>query len=351
MQSFYFPLCLIRTALACITFLLTVSLYPVHADNSNNNKLETSKASYIDINLERILDGVIEAVNKSTVSSQTSGRVVEINYDINDYVQKDAILLKLRDTQQRANFDAATANFDEAVSEFNRVTELHEKKLVSKAELDKIEARRKAARAALDQAVDQLDNTIVRAPYSGIVTERHIDIGETAQPGNPLFTGLSLESLRAVVQLPQDILNRVRELNEARIIGGSSGIAGVKATELEISPYADPASHTFMARASLPGGDYGLFPGMAVKVAFATKRSQQLAVLASAVVHRSEVSAVYVVKNSLVSLRQVRVGRLLDNNLVAIHAGLEAGESVAVDPIKAGVYLKERQANKQAAQQ
>lgn len=309
--------------------------------------LETTEARNVEVNVERVLDGVIEAVNKSTVSSQTSGRVIEVNYDVNDFVQKDAVLLRLRDTQQRANYDATKASHDEAVSEHKRISELHAKKLVSASELEKVEARKRAAQAKMESAAEELENTIVRAPYSGIVTERHIDIGEATQPGKPLFTGLSLESLRAVIQLPQNLINVVRSKQKARIIGGNAGPAGINATELDISPYADNTSHTFMVRAMLPEGDHGLFPGMTVKVAFATQRSQQLAIAASAVVHRSEVTAVYVVdENERVSLRHIRVGRTLDDAQVAVLAGLDAGERVAADPIKAGVYLKEQQATR-----
>lgn len=187
----------------------------------------------------------------------------------------------------------------------------------------------------------------MRAPYSGIVTVRHIDIGETAQPGKALFTGLSLESLRAVVQLPQNIIQRVLDNKQARIITDQTGTPGILASNLIFSPYADPATHTFMVRVMLPEGDHGLFPGMAVKVAFAMQPSQQLAVAASTVVHRSEVSAVYVIDTSgRVTLRQVRIGRQLDNDQIAILAGLEAGERVALNPIQAGVYLKEQQAGR-----
>ncbi|HHH89209.1 MAG TPA: efflux RND transporter periplasmic adaptor subunit [Aliiroseovarius sp.] len=297
---------------------------------------------------ERVLDAVIEAVNQATVSAQTSGRVTAILVDVDDVVNKGDVLLRMRDREQRARFNAAKARHIEAEAEYRRVKEIFAKKLVARAQLDRAEAQLKAAKAALEQAQENLENTVVRAPYSGIVVKRYIEVGETARVGKPLFTGLSLESLRATVNLPQDMIQRVRELRRARVIAGDGN--SISAESLIISPYADPLSHTFLLRVNLPPGQHGLYPGMAVKAAFVTRESRKLLLPLSAVARRSEVSAVYVMDgNGRMSMRHVRLGRELADGQVEVLAGLVAGEQVARDPLAATVYLKEQQARRQAA--
>lgn len=137
--------------LPALLFTLLSSLTTANTTHADT-PLDTIEAAYVEISTERVLDGVIEAVNKSTVSAQTSGRVIEINFDVNDFVAKDAVLLRLRDTRQRADYDAAKASHEEALSEYQRISELYAKKLVSKAELDKAEARQKAGRANMESA-------------------------------------------------------------------------------------------------------------------------------------------------------------------------------------------------------
>ena len=321
---------------------LAVLSSPIAAEAA---ELATAEVRNVHTAQERVLDAVIEAVKQATVSAQTSGRVIEINYDVDDYVEKGSILLRFRDKEQRARFDAAQASFEEAQSDYNRTTELFEKKLVAKAMLDKAEARLKAARAERDQAKENLEHTEVRAPYSGIVVQRHIEIGETATVGQKLFTGLSLESLRATVNVPQDIINIIRRKQQARLILDSDSGKSVAAESLTISPYADPVTHTFTVRVNMPAGDYQIYPGMFVKVAFVLDEIQQLVVPVRAVSQRSEVSAVYVVDDKQrVHYRQVRVGRRLDEELVVILAGLKEGERVALEPIKAVVQYKDQQA-------
>lgn len=304
---------------------------------------QTLKVESATLPRERIFDAVIEAVKQATVSAQTSGRVVKITVDVDDYVEKGAVIVRFRDREQRARFVAAEARYKEASAEFKRVKEVYEKKLVARAAFDKAEAELKAAGAQLDQAREGLQNTVVRAPYSGIVVKRHIEVGEVASVGQRLLTGLSLESLRATTHVPQDIINQLRADGRARVLLPGGDPRGVAAESLTISPYADPASHTFQVRVNLPAGQRGIYPGMFAKVAFTVAEEQGLLIPREAVAKRSEVTAVYVVDDQdRVSLRQIRLGRILSDGKVTVLAGLEAGTRISLDPLRAAVYLGEQ---------
>ncbi|VAX09400.1 hypothetical protein MNBD_GAMMA25-958 [hydrothermal vent metagenome] len=330
---FHFPLLL----------LLSVSLALFSRAEAEPGATEWLTVSYQPQAEERVLDAVIEAVNKATVSAQTSGRVTKIYFDVDDVVKKGDVLLRMRDREQRARFNAAKARHTEAEAEYQRVKEVHAKKLVARSQLDKAEARLKSAKATMEQAQESLENTIIRAPYNGILVKRYIEVGETARVGKPLFTGLSLESLRAAVNLPQDLITVVRQLKRARVISSANENRSIEAESMIISPYADPDSHTFLLRVNLPPGQHGLYPGMAVKVAFMTREVKKLLVPVSAVAYRSEVSAVYVKdKNGRVSMRQVRLGRVFNDMQIEILAGLQADENIAEDPLAATIYLKEQ---------
>ncbi|MDZ7662366.1 efflux RND transporter periplasmic adaptor subunit [Thiohalophilus sp.] len=308
-------------------------------------ELESATASLQTRPLERVLDGRIEAVHEATVSAQTSGRVVEIHYDVDDYVEKDALLLQFRDKDQRARYNAAKANYDEARAEFERVKDIYEKQLVAKSVLDKAEARLKSTKAAFEQASEELEHTRVRAPYSGIVVKRHVEVGELASVGQPLFTGISLELLRASVDIPQEMVRVVRQRQAARVLLDRNGQSSVDAESLRISPYADTRSHTFNVRVRLPEGDHGIYPGMFVKVAFVVDEARRLLIPRQAVVHRSEVTGAYVLdEQGGLHLRQLRIGEQFDDGMVEVLAGLEEGEQVALDPIRATAYYKEQQA-------
>ena len=245
------PRALIYISLA----LLLVCLFATSTVIAEETKPNWLKVNYVQTEEERTLSAVVEAVHQATISAQTSGRVVKINADVDDTVNKGDILIHFRNREQKAALNVAKAAFEEAEAEYNRVQDIYKKKLVAKAMLDKATARFKSAKARLAQANEAFENTIIRAPYSGIVVKRHIEVGEFANPGQKLMTGLSLEKLRAIVSLPQDLVHVVRKQNKATAILKNNQRLPI--TKITVSPYADEESHTFNMRAELPKG--GLF--------------------------------------------------------------------------------------------
>jgi RND family efflux transporter MFP subunit len=301
---------------------------------------------------ERTWDGVIEAVNRATLAAQTSGRVIELPFDVNDYVEAGQVVVRFTDVEQRSGREqalaalrAAEAQAAEAEAEFKRISELVERQLVSRAQLDQVTARRNGARAqlaaaqaALRGATEQVDFTVVRAPYSGILTERHVEVGETVRPGQPLVSGLSLNRLRVTVTVPQSDVEAIRQHKAAAVLLPDG--RRIDAAEVVVFPYADPATHTFTVRLELPEVETGLKPGETVKALFKLGETPRLLVPASALIQRGEVQAVYVVdRDGRVELRQIRPGRRYGDR-VEVLAGLAEGERIAADPVAALNHLR-----------
>jgi len=300
---------------------------------------------------ERVWDGRIEAVNQATVSAQTSGRIAELPFDVNDFVDAGKVVMRFTDTEQRTALSRAEAALQESQArlaqseqEFVRIESVFAKGTVSKSVYDTATANRDSARARLNAArsdvataKEQLEYTVVRAPYAGIVAERHVELGELVSPGQPLITGLSLQTLRANVDVPQSMFHAVRTIGKAFVYVDDKRI---RAEQLTYFPVADARANTFRVRVDLPEGSATIYPGMFVKVGFVVGETKRLLVPTEAVVRRSELSAVYVVNDDKVSLRQVRLGRRYGDSREVL-AGLSEGEMVAVDPVMAGIRLKE----------
>jgi RND family efflux transporter MFP subunit len=318
-----------------------------------NPPLETAKAEYREQPRRHLLDGVVEAVHQSTISAQTKGQIEEILFDVDDFVEKGQVIIRLKSREQQAGLNEAQAAVTEAAArllearqEQERMAKIYAKKLVARAALDKADAALKAAiahhdaaRAALAKAQEQVEYTLVRAPYSGIVTERHVHEGEIANPGQKLMTGISLDQLRVNVDIPQSLIQAVREQHKGSIQLPDG--SWIEAKKLTISPYAHHGSNTFKVRLDLPAGTPHLFPGMYVKCAFVVGSRKALLIPQQAVVHRGEVTGAYVAApDGRISLRYLRVGQPNTDGMIEVLAGLDAGERVALDPIAAGTRLK-----------
>ena len=313
---------------------------------------DTVTTKWEDAARERVLDGRVEAVNQATVSAQTSGRIAELPFDVNDYVEAGDVLMRFTDTEQKAALaraeaalQEANARLAEANQEFERFSKMIENNSVSQSRFDQSRANRDAAQARLNAArsgvgtaKEQLEYTVIRAPYAGIVSKRHVELGELVSPGQPVISGLSLESLRVNVDVPQSMFHSVRTIGKAVVYVDDKRIA---AESMTFFPVADSAANTFRVRVNLPDGAATLYPGIFIKVGFVVGETQRLLVPQEAVVRRSELSGIYVADGDDIALRQVRLGRKFGDS-IEILAGLSEGEVVATDPVAAGIYLKER---------
>jgi RND family efflux transporter MFP subunit len=267
-------------------------------------------------------------------------------------VPTGAVIVRLRNTEQRAGLDQAqaalkeaTAREAEARTRFERIEGLLADRAVSRqqydqalADRDAAVARLAAARAALTAAQEGVSYTEVRAPYAGVVTRRLVQVGESVQPGTPLMSGLSLQFLRVNVDLPQSLVEKVRLLRKAAIYVDGRRI---DATRLTLAPQASPDTNTFRVRVDLPENAADLYPGMFVKVAFVIGEAERLLIPVTSLVERSEVTAVYVqTSDGRVVLRQIRAGHRFDNR-VEVLAGLEPGETIVTDPLVALEYVRQ----------
>jgi len=301
-------------------------------------KLETITLAPSKVALEVKFDGVIEAINQATVSAQTSGRVVELPVDVGDFVKKGDLIVRFTDVEQKARASGAQAKFAEAKAQFARMQDMLAKKLIAKADFDKAEAAFKSAEAGLKEANEGASNTAIYAPYAGIVVSRMIKVGETVAPGTPLMTGLSLEQLRAQVDIPQEHIGQVRKFKQARVLLAEGKV--LETSDMRIPPSADLQTHSFKVLVNLPSGDHGLFPGTLVKIAFVSGETERLLVPASAIAQRGEVTGVYVLANNALELRMVNLGSRTADNRYPILAGLQAGEQLVADPIAAANAYK-----------
>lgn len=305
---------------------------------------------------EQVWDGVVEAVDDTTISAQTNARVLELPVDVGDRVRKGDVLVRFSDVEQKsgqraaaANVTAARAEYRDAEANWKRVEDIVGRGLMARAQLDAATARRDSARAnlnaaeaALRSAGQQTDYTVLRAPFDGVITRRFVHVGEAVQSGPPapqnLIALASLDALRVDVVVPQSAVAAIRKFHAATVVLGDDG-QRARAAGMTVFPYADPATHTFRVRVELPAGTPGLYPGMTVKVAFAIGEAKRLLVPASALAQRSEISGVYVVgADQSVSLRQLRLGHRYGDKIEVL-AGLAPGERIARDPGAAALYL------------
>lgn len=298
-------------------------------------------------------EAVVEAVKQSTLTAQVSGRVVAVNFDVGDTVKAGAVLVRLSAQEltsavagSQAQVAQASANLANARANYARQQQLFQQKFISQAALDRAtseyraaEAASLAARAGVGQSAALSSYTTIVAPFSGVVSARLVEVGESVTPGKPLMTGFDPKDMRVIANIPQYKLAEMKAAPSVAVEIPSLN-KWIDATGVTVLPSADTATHTVKVRINMPTDLEGVIPGMFARAHFAVASARKLSIPASAVVRRSEITAVYVVKNDKVSLRQVRLGTPDAGGQVEVLAGLNPGEIIALEAVKAGIYAK-----------
>lgn len=336
-----------------VLFGLSAMLWGMSAQAAE--PLALAPVQYREVEQTYSVDGVVEATRQSTVSAQISGRVKAIFFDVGDRVSKGQILLKIdeREAEQalagsRAQLSQAQAALQNARLNYERSQELFKQKFISQAALDKAKsdfemakAQAEASEAGAQQSALAQSYTSVIAPYAGVVSARMVEMGEMVTVGKPLMTGFDPSQLRVIANVSQDRLKDIGTRPEVTVEVPALH-RWVKAASVTVQPSADLRTHSTQVRIDLPANQANLYPGMFVRTHFVVGKENKLLIPASAVVRRSEVVAVYVVdEKGTPRLRQVRLGEANAQNEIEVLAGLNVGERVAREAVKAGMVAAE----------
>ena len=240
----------------------------------------------------------------------------------------------------------AQAAMQKAKSDFERAQQLFRQKFISQAALDKAQADYKmalaqaaASEAGAEQSALTKGYTSVIAPYGGVVGARMVEVGELVTLGKPLMMGFDPEQMRVIVDVPQFRVSEIGAHPQAMVDLVSLNRV-IKPVSASVLPAADVRTHSTQVRVNLPPNEPDVRPGMFVRVQFMIGKTRKMLVPASAVLQRSEVTAVYVVDKGVARLRQVRLGEPSGQDGIEVLAGLNEGEQVALDPVKAGMATK-----------
>jgi membrane fusion protein, multidrug efflux system len=312
--------------------------------------LATAQVEYRDLQRIAAAEGVVEAVRQSTLAAQVAGRVVALKVKAGDTVSAGQVLAQI-DPRSAVQAEAASqsqvrearANLVNVKAKYERSRQLFAQKFISQAALDQAEAEYLAAReqtaaamANAGQAATSKSFTVITAPYAGVVASTDVEVGDMATPGRALVTMFDPRELRVTATLPQAVLAQAR-LDAPVTVEIPTLERTLTARGVTALPVADTRTHTTQVRLALPEAT-GLLPGQYARAWFVTGRMRALAIPAAAVLHRSEVTAVYVFdRDGVARLRQVRLGEPAGDGLVEVLAGLAAGERVSLEPVRAGI--------------
>ena len=329
--------------------------------------------------------GYVTARRRATVSSKITGKVVEVNVEEGMAVREGQILARLDDVQYRAGLALAQANvqatrrslkesqvrLEEAKVQHGRLASLLKQGIVTQAEVDGAKAAVDSLSARIevgdeqilvaerqvDVAKTDLDNTIIRAPFSGVAISKDAQPGEMVSPvsagGGFTRTGIctivDMRSLEIEVDVNESYIGRVKPGQDVTAQLDAYPEWQIPATVITAVPTADRQKATVLVRIKFKELDPRILPDMGIKVTFlreadntktpgvnsvsadSLNRPPTTLVPKAAVRSEGDQNYVFVVKGEIVERRAVKVGGT-DGDRLEVVAGLSGGEQVVLSP-------------------
>ncbi len=264
------------------------------------------------------------------VTSKTSNIVSAVMFRDGERVKRGQVLVQLDDAQVRADVAEAEAALTDSQAQYNRSRELLNTQVLSKAQFDQLEAKLKADRARLAAANARLEDTVIRAPFSGRVGLRRVSVGSLISPGSVITTLDDTSVIKLDFAVPENFVAALREGLAVRASAPAFPGRTFTGKVASIDSRVDMATRSVTVRALLANDDGALRPGMFLNVVLANDERDALVIPEEALSPEAERQYVFVVNDDKVERREVRIGSRRPGS-VEIVGGLNAGEQVIVE--------------------
>ncbi|SNZ12986.1 efflux RND transporter periplasmic adaptor subunit [Hydrogenobacter hydrogenophilus] len=286
-------------------------------------------------------NGYFEGIRDVILRPEVSGRVLELLVDEGSFVKKGQPLLRIDPTdyqnalnQIKANLMQAKANYENQKAIYERRKFLYEQNLIAREEFENASTQLKvyqdqisAIEAQLRNAQTQLYRTVLRAPFSGYIAQKFINVGDYITPQSQAFRIVTLDPIKVVFQVPQEIISSVKMGSEVYL--DVEGIGSYKGKVIFLSPSAD-ANRLITVKALVKNQDGKIKPNMYAKVKIPTSSTVAFKVPEMAVVLIGNEKAVWKVEGNRVSPVKVQILKQ-EEGFVYVKGDLKEGDQVAVE--------------------
>ncbi|MGE0643301.1 MAG: efflux RND transporter periplasmic adaptor subunit [Nitrospira sp.] len=286
------------------------------------------KSTTVPIRVE--VTGEVAAIFQATLSSRIQGTIDKLLVREGTKVSKGQVLVRLDSRDLQADLARANADIENAKAHLDRMDQLYTQDAVSKQEMENATRAYRVAEANRKAVEAQLSYTVVKAPFDGVITEKDVEAGELASPGQPLLKMEDPRRLRLEATVAEGDLKSVSNGDNIPVVIDALEGDVLTGTVSQVLPAGDPRTHTFMVKVDLPNTP-GLKTGMFGRFQLDKGTTLTLLVPSATVVERGELTSLYAVGTDRVArLRWVKLGRRFENQ-VEILSGLNEGERVLAD--------------------
>jgi membrane fusion protein (multidrug efflux system) len=274
--------------------------------------------------------GTSKANESVDVTAKVTNRVVAFHFREGEQLQKGAVMVEFDGTEARASVAAAEAALNDATRQWKRSQELFQSKMLSAAALEQLEAARLTTQAQLDAARARLDDTVIRAPFSGHVGLRNVSVGSLVTPGQVITTLDDTSVIKLDFTIPETFIAALAAGQQIAANSATYPDATFRGRIATIGTRVDPVSRSVVVRALIGNQDQRLKPGMFLTVHITRAAGKALMIPEQSLVPESSRQYVYVIRDGKANKVEITIGRRRPGE-VEVLKNLNAGDMVVVE--------------------
>lgn len=272
----------------------------------------------------------LEAEDEATVMAKQSGVIEQVLVEEGERVREGQVLARLETDRLRLEVARAKATLDQLEQDFKRYESVYERKLVSREAYERAKFELDGAKAAHDLARLALQEAEIRAPFDGVVSLRHVKIGNTIQSGSPAFRVTRMDRLEAQIFVPERDIDKLASGQPATLTVDAWPDRRFTGHILRVNPVVDATTGTVKVTVAMAPGQPELRPGMFGRVEIVyDQRQNALLVPKDAVLTEDAQHSVYVVADGRARRRPIVVG-YSDADRYEVVDGLQPGDELVV---------------------
>lgn len=274
--------------------------------------------------------GTAKANEAVDVTAKATNRVVALHLREGGFVKQGDVLVEFDATEARANLAAAEATARDTQSQFQRGKQLFAQKALSESDMVQVEAKMLNSRSGVEAAQARVNDTVIRAPFSGRIGLRNTSVGSLVTPGQVITTLDDIDVIKLDFSVPEAFLSVIHE--GETLEAASAAYAGdvFKGKVDSIATRVDPVSRSIVVRALIDNRSHRLKPGMFMTVRLQRSASQALLIPEQALMPQGGSQFVYVLYGDTARKTEVKLGRRRPGQ-VEVTAGLHAGDLLIIE--------------------
>lgn len=335
------------------TSLLSILLLTFSACGSSDQSNElTTDQSVVKVRVEKAVpfkesiavSGLIKATNRRTISTRLMGHLTQYKVDLGQRVKKGTLLVEIysedliaKRAQVEAGIQMAQATFENAKHDYERYQSLLESESVSEKEFENMKTRFEIAKAGLEQAKQQkaevqahLDYAQIKAPFDGVITNKHLTEGTMVTPGVPLMEFEAEGAYELWTSVPGAFVNKLTIGQELTVMVDAVDLQTIGFVK-EIATSSINTAGQYSVRIAIDKTSKKLLSGMYARVYIADSESTSVAIQNTALVQKGQLKGVYTISDQGTSvLRWLKLGRQ-DEDRVEVLSGIHLGEEYILD--------------------